>query len=286
MAPSGCDIIPGKRVPTASESVPETSALAVSFPSPPASALRGLAVGLAVTASLGLSCQRNEDPPSLPSPILSDIHLGISDPSRAVPAAVLAWHDPGSKTSYYLVYQSLARDSMVSASLEPPVATESLGITLRLPDQVRPFTIYYAVRSVRVEATGQKLVSDTLVPDSLTVTPSLGILSPAAGSYQAGRVLNLQVQTQSDPGVTLRIGYFEKAGGVWSLMADTCLPMDACGRPVFGHAVEEETLVLGQQEPGDTLPALFCVIGTESFQSQRTGLAQSLGCAPFYRIAP
>jgi len=150
MAPSGCDIIAGKRVPTASESGSETNALAVSFPSPPAFALRILASGLAITACMGLTCQRNQDPPSLPSPILTDIHLGISDPSLVVPAAVLTWRNPGTKASYYLVYQSLARDSMVSGSLEPPVATESLGIALRLPDQVRPFTIYYAVRAVQV----------------------------------------------------------------------------------------------------------------------------------------
>lgn len=235
---------------------------------------------------MGLSCDRNQDPPSLPSPVLTDIHLRISDPALASPGVDLAWRDPGGKASYYLVYQGLVRDSLIARPLDPPVATESLGTTLTLPDRIRPFTVYYAVRAVRIEATGQKLVSDTLLPDSLTVSPSLGIVAPAAGTYRSGRVLNVQVQTQSDPGVTLRIAYFEKDSLGWAQKADTCLPMDACGRPIFGHALEEESLVLEPQDAGDTVSALFCVIGTETFQSQRTGLAQSLGCARFFRVGP
>lgn len=245
-------------------------------------------MGFAVTACLGLSCDRNQDPPGLPSPVLTDIRLRIADPDQSLPEAALAWSDPGGNASYFEVYQSSTFDSLAQGTPSPAVAkTESTGVVLRLPtDRIRPFTVFYAVRAVRVEATGQKLASDTLLPDSITVTPSLSILSPGAGTFLSGRTLDVRVQTQSDPGVTLRIAYFEKDGGGWVQKADTCLPMDACGLPVFGHAVEEESLVLGQREANDTVPALFCVIGTESFQNGRTGLAQSLGCARFSRVGP
>jgi len=262
--------------------------LAASFPSPLASALRTLAAGLALLATLGLSCDRNHEPPNLPSPVLTEIHLRVADPEQGLAEASLDWSDPGGEATYFEVYQSLSLDSLARGLSGPPAAkTDSASAVLRLPtDRVRPFTVYYAVRAVHVEATGQKVASDTLLPDSLTVSPSLSILAPGAGTYQAGRVLDVQVQTQSDPGVTLRLAYFEKDSGGWAQKADTCLPMDACGLPVFGRAVKEESLVLGQEEANDTVPALFCVIGTESFQSQRTGLAQSLDCARFFRIGP
>jgi hypothetical protein len=262
--------------------------LTPSHPSPLAFALRILAAGLAVLASLGLSCDRNREPPSLPSPILREINLRIADPEQGLAEASLDWSDPGGQATFFEVYQSLSLDSLARGLSGPPVAkTDSPAAVLRLPtDRNRPFTVYYAVRAVHVEATGQKLTSDTLLPDSLTVSPSLSIIAPGAGTYLAGRVLDVRVQSQSDPGVTLRLAYFEKDSNGWVQKADTCLPMNACGVPVFGHAVEEESLVLAQREANDTVPALFCVIGTESFQSQRTGLAQSLSCARFFRTGP
>lgn len=262
--------------------------MAAPLPSTLAFALRILAAGLAITASLGLSCNRNQEPPSLPSPILTEINLRIADPEQGLAEASLAWSDPGGEASYFEVYQSRSLDSLARGLSGPPVAkTDSTGALLPLPtDRIRPFTVYYAVRAVHVEATGQKLASDTLLPDSLTVSPSLSIIIPGAGTYLAGRVLDVRIQSQSDPGVTLRLAYFEKDSNGWVQKADTCLPMNACGLPVFGHAVEEESLVLGQREANDTVSALFCVIGTESFQSQRTGLAQSLSCARFFRTGP
>jgi hypothetical protein len=255
-------------------------------PSPLSFGIRVAASALALCACLGLSCERNQEPPGLPSPVLTDIRMQIADPDRGAAGAALAWSDPGGKASYYLVYQSFDRDSLLAGSLGPPVAVESTGVVLPLPDSTRPFTVIYAVRAVRVEATGQKLVSDTLLADSLTVTPSLNILAPAAASYQSGRTLDMQVQTASDPGVAIRMAYFEKDSSGWDRKADTCLPTNACGRPIFGHSVQQESLVLEQRDDSDTMPALFCVIGTESFQGRRTGLAQSLGCTRFFRIGP
>jgi hypothetical protein len=237
---------------------------------------------------MGLSCERGQEPPGLPSPVLTDIRVRVADPEQGTPGAALAWSDPSGKASYYIVYQSLSLDSLLRAPAEgsEPVKVESASAVLPLPNRVRPFTIYYAVRAVHVEATGQTLVSDTLYPDSLTLNPSLNILAPASGGYVEGRTLDLQVKTQSDPGVALRLAYFEKDSSGWALRADTCLPMDACGRPVFGPSVQQETLVLAPPAAGDTLPALFCVIGDESFQGRRTGLAQSLNCVRFFRVAP
>lgn len=255
-------------------------------PSRTLKATRFLAAGLVLWACLGMSCEQNQDPPVLPSPTLTDIHLALSDPARGTAGVYLAWEYTGSQASYYEVYQSLARDSLLSGKLAPPARAESTHTLLLLPDLTRPFTVYYAVRAIWVEPTGQTQVSDSLRVDSLTATPALSILAPASASYLEGRLLHLQVQTQSDPGVALRMAYYEKTGDEWTEKADTCMPMDACGRPVFGRSVQEENLVLDQPVPGDTIPALFCVIGTESFQGMHTGLAQSLGCVNFFRVQP
>jgi hypothetical protein len=256
----------------------------LSFPSAP-SAIRGIAVGLAAAACLGMSCGHDPEPPVLPSPRLTDIRLILADPDKGGAGAYLAWDYPAGQATYFLVYRRFADDSLAHDA-PAPVATESLHLELPLPDSTRPFTAYFSVRAVKVEATGQKVVSDSLIPDSLTITPSLSILSPSAGASQQGRSLELQVQTQSDPGVALRLAYLEKTDGAWRMKIDTCMPMDACGIPFFGRSVQRETLVLDPYEGSVPLPALFCVIGTESFQGQRTGLAQSLGCARFQRTAP
>lgn len=233
-----------------------------------------------------MSCGENQEPPGLPSPRLTDIRLMLADPERGAPGAYVAWDYPAGQATYFLVYQSVANDSTADSALPAPVATESLHLELPLPDSTRPYTAYFSVRAVKVEATGQKRVSDTLVPDSLTVTPALSILSPVTGTRMNGRVLDLQIQTQSDPGVALRLAYLEKRDGAWRTKVDTCMPMDACGIPVFGRSVQKETLVLDAYADSVPLPALFCVIGTESFQGQRTGLAQSLSCNGFLRVAP
>jgi hypothetical protein len=233
-----------------------------------------------------MSCGQNQDPPGLPSPRFTDIRLTLADPERGSAGVYLAWEYPEGKATYFLVYPGVANDSTPKSAWPAPVATESLHLQLTLPDSTRPYTAYFSVRAVKVEATGQKVVSDTLVPDSLTVTPALNILSPVNGTRLAGRMLELQVQTQSDPGVALRLAYLEKTDGSWRVKMDTCMPMDACGIPVFGRSVQRETLVLENYVGSQPLPALFCVFGNESFQGQRTGLAQSLGCAGFLRVAP
>jgi hypothetical protein len=260
--------------------------LPLPIPSALPSALRILAAGLASAACLGMSCGQNPEPPGLASPRFTDIRLTLADPERGAPGAYLEWEYPAGEASFFLVSLGFATDSIADSAAPAPVATESLHLELPLPDSTRPYTAYFTVRAVRVEATGQKTISDTLFPDSLTVTPALSILSPATGARLAGRILDLQVQTQSDPGVTLRLAYLEKAEGAWRMKMDTCMPMDACGIPVFGRSVQRETLVLDSYEGAESLPALFCVIGTESFQGQRTGLAQSLGCAGFFRVSP
>jgi hypothetical protein len=290
MSPRGCDII-RETLPRPIRGVPEPEPrplipLNRFSPLSPPSPLRGIAIGLAAAACLGMSCGQDPDPPSLPSPRLSDIRLILADPERGAAGAYLAWHYPAEQATYFLVYQRVGNDTLADSSLPAPVATESLHLELPLPDSTRPFTAYFSVRAVKVEATGQKVVSDSLIADSLSVTPALSILSPSPGALQQGRMLDLQVQTQSDPGVALRLAYLEKTGGSWRMKIDTCMPMDACGIPVFGRSVQRETLVLDLHEGSDPLPALFCVFGTESFQGQRTGLSQSMGCSRFQRIAP
>jgi hypothetical protein len=244
-----------------------------------------LAAGLAFTACLGMTCVQEMDPPGLPAPRLTSIGIKVTDPGLGASGAALAWTYSGDRVSYFEIYRSLKLDSLLRGSPARSVAAESSGVLMPLPDSARPFTLYFAVRAVWIEPTGQKTVSDSALPDSLTLNPSLDILQPAAGSVQAGRRLDIQVLTQSESGVTLRMHYFEKRDGAWSRKLDTCLPMDACGLPIFGHSQQQESLTLEQPAAADTIPAMFCLIGTESFEGRATGMAQSLGCKGFLRVA-
>lgn len=283
MSRSRNDIIPltGNRAYTGNRS--EFIALASS---PSSSLLRIPAAGLALAACLGMSCEQNREPPGLPAPVLTDIQLRILDPERGLPGVSLAWDYAGDRVSYYEVYQSLDRDSLSAGTQAPAAVAESLHLVLAVPDQARPLTVHYAVRAVWIEPTGQKSVSDTLMTDSLTIEPSLSIVNPAPGSRQAGRILGLEVQTQATFGATLRMAYFEKTGDAWGMKLDTCLPLDGCGRTVFGGSLQKESLVLWPYDGNDTLPSLFCAFGTESFQGHRTGLIQSVACSRFYRVNP
>jgi hypothetical protein len=246
------------------------------------------AFGLLLAALLmqGFYCAEKPDSPSLPTATFTDIRLKMADPALGSPGIYLAWSYPDdAEASYYEIYQSLSKDSL-RHSAHQQSAADSMAVVLPLPDLSRPFTLYYAVRAILIEATGQKLVGDTLEIDSITIAPSLSILQPGAGSYKGGRVLNMEVQTSSDIGVNLRIAYYEKSGQTWSAKQDTCLPVNSCGTTLFGNSLQRDSLTLEQHPVTDTIPALFCVIGTESFQEQRTGQIQSLGCTRFFRIAP
>jgi hypothetical protein len=236
--------------------------------------------------SQGFYCAQKNDPPSLPSAYLTDIHLKMEKPESGSPGVFLAWRYPAeAQVSYFDIYQATDKDSLKHPA-ESRLASDSFHVVLPIPDSSRPFTLYYAVRAVWVEPTGQKSIGDTLQVDSITIAPSLTILQPAAGSYRGGRTLSMEVQTASDNGVMIRMSYFEKPDRAWLLKQDTCLPTDRCGFPIFGNSVQRDSLTLEQHPATDTVQALFCVVGTESFQDQPTGLVQSLGCRRFFRVDP
>lgn len=241
---------------------------------------------MALLICQGSYCGEKRDPASLPAAILTDIHLEIKDPALGIPGIFLEWSYPeGSDVTYFEIYQSHRVDSLKHV-LVSQSAGEPNHVVLALSDSSRPFTMYFAVRAVRVEPTGQKLVGDTLSIDSLTITPSLSILRPATGSFVPGRVFDMEVQTSSDPGVMIRFAYYEKEGDDWPLKHSGCLPFDPCPSTIFGNSVQRGELTLQQLGENDTVPALFCVVGTESFQERTTGLMQSLGCKRFFRAGP
>lgn len=224
--------------------------------------------------------------PSLPETKLRDISLRIIDPEEGRAAAFLRWSYPqGEKVTSYEVYQSQYADSL--GSLMGEVMDPSIdSLLVPLPALIRPFTLYYRVRAVFREATGQKLFSKSLPVDSLIVNPSLEILSPGSLSYHKERQLDLEVRTSSDDGIVLRQSFFEKSQGVWSRLLDTCLPMTACGATIFGNSVQRDALILQSVPAGDTLEALLCVLGNESFEDASTGRRQSIGCTRFFRTNP
>jgi hypothetical protein len=238
----------------------------------------------AILVCQGFYCGEKPDPLGLPGAALTDIHLEIKDPATRQPGIFLAWNYPdGAHASYFEIFQSLDRDSLKQAALQP---ADLQHIVLTLSDTTsRPFTLYFGVRAVWVEPTGQKRVSDSMPIDSITITPSLHILQPSPGTYKPGRALNMEVQIASDPGVLIRFSYYEQDGAAWKLKQTGCMPLDPCpSTPLFGNSVQRDSLTLEQLAPTDTVRALFCVVGTESFQEEATGQMQSLGCTGFSRV--
>ncbi len=247
-----------------------------------------MAKALALTAALlvcqGFYCGEKSDPPSLPGATLEDIHLVIKDPGLRTQGIYLAWSYPkDAQATYFEVYRSLAKESLGHAVLIQP-AEDSQHAVIALSDTSRPFTLYFAVRAVYVEPTGQKQVSETLILDSISLTPSLSILEPASGSFLPGRALDMEVQTSSDPGVVIRFVYYEESDSGWNLRQEGWLPLGPDPTPIFGNSVQRGSLTLDQVAVADTVDALFCVVGTESFQERATGQTQSLGCARYFRV--
>ncbi len=233
-------------------------------------------------------CSDKPAAPALPTVYLTDIHLEMADPETGNPGIYLAWKpDSQGHATYYEIYQGVQRDSLKSALLTVPAsknAGDTPHVVLNLPDTSLPLTVYYAIRAVWVEATGQKRQSDSLAVDSITILPSFSILQPSPGSYLSGRVLKIEVETQSGSGILLRSKLWEKRAGVWSVKQDTCMPLNACFTPIFGNTQQVDSLVLEGLTPGDTISDFLCLQGAESFQGHQTGLNQSLGCSRFHRI--
>ncbi len=233
----------------------------------------------------GMSCTEHPAPLSLVSIHLTDIHLQIAEPASGTAGVYVRWEKPADgKVSYYEIYQGMKKDSLGHA-IKTQAATESTSTILSLPDSTKPFTLYFAVRSIFVEGTGQKISSDTLIIDSLTLLPSFSILNPSNGSLQLGRALHIEVTTSSNPGIIFHLSLFENNAGKWTKKQEGCLPADACDIPIFGGSGARDSLTLEPVPPNDTLSSLLCLVGTESFEGHKTGLNQSLGCSRYKRIA-
>jgi hypothetical protein len=226
----------------------------------------------------------DKTPPTLPAVEIEDIRLQLLDPADGRAAARLAWAWPEDrKASYFEVYLSHDRDSLGSPVLTR-AASESSYALVPLPDSARNRTHWFGVRAVLVEPTGQKIFGDSISTGSLGVTASVNILNPAPGSRVEGRILAVEVQTGSDEGIVLRQILHERVSNAWVSRQDTCLPRNACGRPVFGSSIQRDETVMQGLASGDTVETLFCVLGSESFEDGLAGRKQSLGCTRFFRI--
>jgi hypothetical protein len=263
----------------------ENPDLIPSHPSKPAFRIsKAIGLAAAVLVCQGFYCGEKSDPPTLPVATLNDIHLLIKDPALRTQGVYLAWSYPSdAKATYFEIYQSLTKDSL-RHSVMVQSARDSQHAVLSLSDTTRPFTQYFAVRAVYVEPTGQKVVSGSMAIDSISVTPSLKILQPASGSFMPGRNLDMEVQTSSDPGVVIRYAYYEETGPGWGLKQEGWLPFGEDPTPIFGNSVQRGSLTLDPYGETDTVSALYCVVGTESFEERTTGQTQSLGCSRFFRV--
>lgn len=223
--------------------------------------------------------------PTLPEVRIEGIRLELADPEDGRPGAALSWTWPeGERASSFEIFQGLDKDSLGAPVAEVPASDSA--VLLRLPDSSRPLVLYYGVRAVFEEATGQKVYSKSIPVDSLIVNPSLQILSPASRSRHGERNLDVEVKTSSDDGIVIRQVLYERTRAGWNRQLDTCLPREACGVPIFGSTVQRDALTLQALSPGDSVECLFCVIGNESFDGSPTGGKQSLGCSRFFRTGP
>jgi hypothetical protein len=248
--------------------------------------LHGLGLGLAFVILQGMDCSEHRVPPALATIHLKDIHLEVVDPATGTSGVFLAWPTPADgKVTHYEVFQSFKSDSMGHSQQTLP-ATDSPSVILAIPDSGRPMTLYYAVRAVYVEATGQKLISDTLAVDSITILPSFSILSPSQGSIQHGRTLQLELATGSQDGILLKMILYEKIKTKWAITQKSCFPITGCDAPIFGGSLQRDSLILQDVSAKDTLESFLCMVGTESFEEDSTGLNQSLGCSRFVRVNP
>ena len=241
----------------------------------------------AAWASLGMICTGPEGPdPTLPEVRIEAIRLELTDPENGRPGAALSWTWPeGERASSFEIFQGFRKDSLGSPVAEVP-APDSTSALLQLPDSSRPLVLYYGVRAVFEEATGQKLYSKSIPVDSLMVNPSLQILSPVTRSRHGERTLEVEVKTSSDEGIVIRQLLYERTPAGWNRQLDTCLPRENCGLPIFGSSVQRDALILQALSRGDSVECLFCVIGDESFDGSQTGGKQSLGCSRFFRVGP
>lgn len=232
-------------------------------------------------------CTGPEGPdPALPEVRIEGIEVELIDPENGRPGVMLSWTWPeDERVTSFEIYQGFRKDSLGAPVAEVP-APGSTSALLPLPDSSRPMVLYYGVRAVFQEATGQKLYSKSIPVDSLIVNPSLEILSPTTRSRHGGRTLEVEVKTSSDNGILVRQILFERTRAGWNRQLDTCLPRAACGIPIFGSTVQRDALILQALSPGDSLECLFCVLGNESFDGAPTGGRQNLGCSRFFRVGP
>jgi len=243
---------------------------------------------LMVWPSLGMFCIGPHNKlDSLPAARFTEIHLQVLDPADASIGVEVAWTYPkNSPATHFEIFQSLRRDSLGNAAVTRSAA-DSMRMVIPLPDSSRPMTVYYAVRALLVEPTGQKRAGDTLLLDSLTVNPAAEILQPKQGSQWPEREFRPEVSFSTTFGIKFRQALMEKAGGAWTVRLDTCLPRDRCDTPFFGPSLIKDTLVLEQISGAERRAALYCVLGFETFEPEaRTGLTQSIDCVPFFRTAP
>ncbi len=241
-----------------------------------------LAVAVLAASWLGTGffCAPGGSPAGLPGVFIDTLRLELLDPAQGSPGAHVAWSAPSAAISSLELYQSLRSDSLGAPVLTgiPPAPA---SVDVALPDSSPPFTVYFALRAVQVDPTGEKNYSDTLELDSLLITAPPGIYQPANGDTLTGRTAPVSVLIGSDPGATLRQAWYEDEDTGWAMALDTCLPRSDCLTPLFGTNLVTDTIELAPA-PAGGIHELFCVLTTEVISTSR-GLRQSLGCSRFTR---
>ncbi len=238
-----------------------------------------LAIGLLNTSFL---CSEGNAIPSLPDVAVDSLRLILYNPELGSRGAYLTWDYPVNKpVTYFELYRGFNPDSLGLPVLTN-IAPAPRFTRVEIPDSSPPYTLYFGMRAVEVDPTGQKKYSMKIRLDSLRLMGTGAIHRPLNGDTVLGREIPIEVRTGSDPGQTLRQIWFEKRSSGWVQIVDTCLPRSECEKPVFGTITLLDTIVLsGSPTPISTL---FCVMATEANISQSHGLKQSLGCSRFERM--
>ncbi len=239
--------------------------------------------------SLGFFCVDDKTTlPVLVNAQVTALQLDLLDTTKGIIGAKITWtYGVDKKVSYFEAYATFNPDSVPNRILTN-IPASARTWTVSLPDSSPPYRIQYAIKPIYVENTGQKIMGDSLLYQSLSVLKGFEIYNPLPRSQEKNRQVTFELSTEGDNGQMIRLWVFEKSPALlknWERTLDTCFPTAACNVPIYGHTLQKDSLQLNYTAQ-DSLPIQACFLSTESFQNKTVGLSQSLHCTFFYRYPP
>lgn len=235
----------------------------------------------------------------LPPVTVSSASICRLDSLSLQPGIEVVWDFPASDSvSSFRLFTTFHPDSAPEFRLELPAGDERRA-RLPWPDTAREFELFFGVKAVWIEKTGERWESDSLPLTSLRIRPDLQIQGPGIGSRVDSSPVSIEVLCANDRGLQTRLWFSAGAEAGRSTFIDTCFPFDACGKTHFGFRLLSQALVLPpaageppasgmNAPPGSSRPPSrlyrFCIVGSEGGEERQGSRTQSLACGHFRRF--